>query len=206
MTGAAGSPPPSAPVAPTAWRPCTRSRRTSASRLTRGRLTETEQRWVDETRRFWRFGSGYSLEQSTRPQTIGYGLVDSPVALLTWVLDKFWAWTDHTGDVETAVGRDRILDTVTLYWLSATGASSARFYWENFPANRAARPVDVPTAVTIFPGDMEKPPRPWVEQRFTNLTSWTEVERGGHFPMLEVPDLYAESLRHAFSGPQAGDA
>ena len=77
-----------------------------------------------DTRRFWRFGGGYSLEQSTRPQTVGYALVDSPVAQLTWILDKFHAWTDHDGFVEDAVGRDRILDTVTLYWLSASGGSS----------------------------------------------------------------------------------
>lgn len=89
-----------------------------------------------DTRRFWRLGGGYSLQQSTRPQTVAYALVDSPVAQLTWILDKFYAWTDHHGSVEDAVNRDRILDTVTLYWLTTSGGSSARFYWENFPPKR----------------------------------------------------------------------
>jgi epoxide hydrolase len=155
------------------------------------RLTETEFGWVSDTRRFRRFGSGYSLQQSTRPQTLGYALVDSPVALLGWILDKVVAWTDPA----VALDRDKVLDIVTLYWLSATGASSIRFYWQNFPAQRI--PVTVPVAVTIFPGDMEKNPLPWVQAHYPGLRSWTVAERGGHFPMLEVPDLYVREVRHA---------
>jgi pimeloyl-ACP methyl ester carboxylesterase len=167
-----------------------------------GALTETEDSWVADTRRFWRFGGGYSLQQSTRPQTLAYALVDSPVAQLTWVLDKLHAWTDHHGSVEAAVSRDQILDTVTLYWLTATGGSSARFYWENFPPRGKDQAVSVPTAVTIFPGDMEKFPRRWVETRFRDVTYWNVAERGGHFPMLEVPSIYALELQHAL-GPMS---
>ena len=167
-----------------------------------GDLTGTELGWVADTRRFWRVGGGYSLEQSTRPQTVAYALVDSPVAQLTWILDKFHSWTDHQGTVEAAVSRDRILDTVTLYWLTATGGSSARFYWENFPPRGNHDVVEVPAAVTIFPADIEKLPRGWVEKRFHDLTYWNVAERGGHFPMLEVPSAFVLELQRAL-GPMA---
>ena len=159
-----------------------------------GALTEKEKNWLAAMREFRRVGGGYSLLQSTRPQTVGYVLTDSPAAQLTWLLDKFWAWTDHDGDPATAISRDRMLDTATFYWLSATAASSARFYWENFPPDDTGA-VTVPSAVTIFPADIEKIPRPWVENRFTDLRSFREAARGGHFPMLEVPDLYVDELR-----------
>ncbi|SDP19327.1 Pimeloyl-ACP methyl ester carboxylesterase [Nakamurella panacisegetis] len=162
-----------------------------------GSLTEVETGWVADTRRFWRSGGGYSLVQSTRPQTIGYALLDSPVGLLAWILDKFHSWTDHDGLVEAAVSRDRMLDTVTLYWLSGTGGSSARFYWENFPPPGNDEVVEVPTAVTIFPADIEKLPRRWVEQRFCDLTYWQVAERGGHFPMFEVPSSFARELQRS---------
>lgn len=161
-------------------------------------LTPTEQEWVAATQEFRRVGGGYSLEQSTRPQTVAYLLTDSPVAQLTWVLDKLWAWTDHDGDLEQAVSRDQVLDTVTFYWLSATGGSSARFYAENFPPDNSGE-VAVPSAVTVFPADIEKVPRPWVERRFTDLRSFSRAARGGHFPMLEVPGAYVDELRRAFA-------
>ena len=163
-------------------------------------LTATEDRWVADTRCFWRFGGGYSLQQSTRPQTVGYALVDSPVAQLTWILDKFYLWTDHQGFVEEAVSRDRILDMVTLYWLTASGGSSAQFYWENFPPRGNDDVITVPTAVTIFPADIEKLPRHWVEKRFHNLTYWNVAQRGGHFPMIEVPASFILELQRGL-GP-----
>ena len=162
-------------------------------------LAAIEQAWVDATDEFRRTGGGYSLEQSTRPQTVAYVLTDSPVAQLTWLLDKLWAWTDHDGVLETAVRRDQVLDTVSLYWFSATAGSSARFYAENFPPDNTGE-VSVPAAVTVFPADIEKIPRPWVEQRFTDLRSFTTAPHGGHFPMLEVPDSYVDELRRGL-GP-----
>ena len=159
-----------------------------------GRLSDPQRGWVHDRAAFMRRGRGYSLEQSTRPQTVGYVLTDSPVAQLTWLLDKFWAWTDHDGDPATAISRERMLDTVTLYWLSATAGSSARFYFENDPPDESGAVV-VPSAVTIFPADIEKIPRPWVESRYTDLRSFRVAERGGHFPMLEVPAAYAHELR-----------
>lgn len=159
-------------------------------------LSDVEARWVADTRTFLDTGGGYSLQQSTRPQTIGYSLVDSPVGLLAWILDKFDSWTDFQDTVEDAISRDRILDTVTLYWLTATGASSARFYWQNYPPDNAD-PVTVPAGVTVFPADIEKFPRQWVERRFRDLRYWHVAEQGGHFPMLEVPDSYVRELRRA---------
>lgn len=157
-------------------------------------LSDRDKQWLTGTREFRRLGGGYSLEQSTRPQTVGYALTDSPVAQLTWLLDKFWAWTDHDGDPVNAISQDRMLDTATFYWLSATAGSSARFYWQNFPPDNTGT-VAVPAAVTIFPADIEKVPRPWVESRFADLRSFREAPRGGHFPMFEVPDSYVEELR-----------
>jgi epoxide hydrolase len=159
-----------------------------------GSLTEVEDRQLADTRRFWQYGGGYSLEQSTKPQTLGYGLVDSPIAQLAWILEKLHGWTDCDGHPENAVSRDRILDNVMMYWLTATGASSARFYWQNFPPERWSI-VDVPTAVSVFPRDIEILPRRWVERRFTQLAYWNVVDRGGHFPMLECPSTFVAELR-----------
>lgn len=163
-----------------------------------GELTEEEKRALAATREFWRTGAGYSLQQSTRPQTLAYGLSDSPVAQLAWIVEKFQGWTDCDGHPENAISRDRILDMVSLYWLTGTAGSSARFYWENHPPTRREL-VKVPSAVSIFPGDMERLPRAWVEQRYRDLRYWHEADRGGHFPMLEVPESYVDELRHAFA-------
>jgi pimeloyl-ACP methyl ester carboxylesterase len=164
-----------------------------------GPLSAQDEQWLAERDEFIRSGRGYSVEQSTRPQTVGYVLTDSPVAQLAWLLDKLWAWTDHDGDPRSAISQDRILDLVTLYWLSATAGSSARFYWENSPPDNSGT-VSVPSAVTVFPADIEKLPRSWVESRFTDLRSYRSAPRGGHFPMLEVPDSYVDELRHGL-GP-----
>lgn len=157
-------------------------------------LSIRERQWVAETQEFRRSGSGYSLLQSTRPQTVGYALADSPVAQLAWLLDEFSAWTENDGDPASAFSRDRILDLVSWYWYSGTGGSSARFYWEDFPPDNSGT-VAVPSAVTVFPADIEKVPRPWVESRFADLRSFRVAAGGGHFPMLEVPELYVDELR-----------
>ncbi|MFH8762359.1 epoxide hydrolase family protein [Streptomyces althioticus] len=137
--------------------------------------------------------SGYSAIQSTRPQTLGYGLADSPVAQLAWITEKFWTWTDHDGDLDKAVPRDRLLDMVSLYWLTGTATSSARLYWESH--NKVPlHQVGVPTGITIFPKDARMP-RPWLEGRFTNLRHWCDADSGGHFPALERPEFLVAELR-----------
>ncbi len=146
---------------------------------------------------FRRFGTGYSAEQSTRPQTIGYGLVDSPAALCAWIVEKFWDWTDCAGNPENAIGRDRLLDNVMMYWLGGAGASSARLYWESF-ARRRMDEVTVPTAVAQFPHEMTRLPRHWLERRFTDLRSFTTPPAGGHFASLEQPETFLDELRTFF--------
>ncbi|MGH9212536.1 MAG: epoxide hydrolase family protein [Acidimicrobiales bacterium] len=148
-----------------------------------------------EEHRKW--GTGYSKQQSTRPQTLGYGLVDSPAGQCAWIVEKFWAWTDNDGHPESAVSRDQLLDNVMHYWLPGTGASSARLYWESFRDPRLD-PVTVPTGCSIFPKEIIRLPRSWVESRFKDLRYWNELERGGHFAAFEDPALFVDELRAFF--------
>ncbi len=141
--------------------------------------------------------SGYSKEQATRPQTVGYGLVDSPVAQAAWILEKFWAWTDNDGSPEDAVGRDEMLDNVMLYWLSRTGASSARMYWESMSV-RSGDPVTLPTGCALFPNEIMSPPRRWAERTYTDIRHWKAYERGGHFAALEQPEALVRDIREFF--------
>ncbi|GIM91736.1 epoxide hydrolase family protein [Paractinoplanes toevensis] len=148
-------------------------------------------------------GDGYSLEQSTRPQTIGYALVDSPAALCAWIIEKFHAWTDHDGDLSTVFTDDQLLDNLMLYWLPATGASAARLYWESFAEVQAVfrtgttDVITAPTACSVFPREIPHPSRRWAEQRFPNIHYWNEPPRGGHFAAFEQPALFIQEIRNA---------
>lgn len=136
---------------------------------------------------------GYSLLQSTRPQTIGYALSDSPVAQASWIYEKFQAWTHHP----STLSKDEMLDTITLYWLSNSGASSARFYWENKP-DTTAWPIGEGVAVGLswFPGDTSFAPREWCERYWGRIVYWNEqIERGGHFAAWEVPGIFVREVR-----------
>jgi pimeloyl-ACP methyl ester carboxylesterase len=144
------------------------------------------------------WGTGYSKQQSTRPQTLGYGLVDSPVAQLAWIVEKFWAWTDCDGHPENVLTRDELLDNVMLYWLPATGASSARLYWESFRGGDLS-PIAVPTGCSIFPKEIFPVSERWARERFTDLRLYREHDRGGHFAALERPDALVEDLRAFFA-------
>jgi pimeloyl-ACP methyl ester carboxylesterase len=162
-----------------------------------GELTERERAAVESLVDYEQWDSGYSKQQSTRPQTIGYLLLDSPVGLCAWILEKFWSWTDTDGDPVRALGADRILDNVMLYWLTGTGASSARMYWESFQ-RRERVPVEVPTGVSIFPKEIFRPSRRWAERRYKNIVHWDELDRGGHFAAFEQPELFVDQLRTFF--------
>lgn len=142
--------------------------------------------------------SGYSTQQRTRPQSVGYGLVDSPVGLAGWIYEKMWAWTDNQGKPEDALSRDAMLDNLMLYWLPATGASSARLYWESFGAF-APQQVTLPVAVSAFPREILPTPRKWAERNFPNLVHWGTMPKGGHFAAWEQPDLFVGELRTAFA-------
>ena len=162
-----------------------------------GPSTAAEREALKQRKAFLRSGGAYALVQGTRPQTLGYGLVDSPAALCTWIVDKFWDWSENAGDPCNAIRRDRILDDVMLYWLPATGASSIRLYWESY-RRRRMDPVEVPTGVTQFPHEVIRLPRHWVERRFTDLRYWSEPAVGGHFASLEQPEVFVDEVRAFF--------
>jgi len=142
-------------------------------------------------------GSGYAALQSTRPQTAGYGLVDSPAALATWIAEKFSAWSDCDGDPGTVFTRDEMLDNLMLYWLPATGASSARLYWESL-RKRITEPIPVPAGCSIFPREIYRPSRRWAQPQFPDLRYWNELDSGGHFAAFEQPETFVSEVRAAF--------
>lgn len=141
-------------------------------------------------------GSGYAALQSTRPQSIGYGLVDSPAALAAWIAEKFWAWSDCDSDPDSVFTRDEMLDNIMMYWLPATGASAARLYWESFTRDLA--PVPVPAGCSIFPKEIYRPSRRWAQPQFPDLRYWNEPDKGGHFAALEQPAIFVDEVRAAF--------
>jgi pimeloyl-ACP methyl ester carboxylesterase len=149
-----------------------------------------------EDHRKW--GTGYSKQQSTRPQTLGYGLADSPAGQCAWIVEKFWAWTDCDGHPENALTRDQLLDNVMLYWLPGASASSARLYWESF-RNPRLDAVHVPTGCSIFPKEILRLPRTWAETRYMDLRYWHELDKGGHFAAFEQPSTFVDELRSFFS-------
>lgn len=167
--------------------------------LTTDGLTTAERSWTEETRNFWAHRTAYAKQQATRPQSIGYSLVDSPAGLLAWILDKFAEWTDTVDSPFERVSIDSVLDNVTLYWLTRTGASAARIYYESHNSLDPELRVDVPAAITTYPGDIEKYPRAWAQERFRQIVRWRTPEIGGHFPSLEVPDYYIEDLQQGLA-------
>jgi epoxide hydrolase len=162
--------------------------------------TPAEQRAYAAIKSYAQSESGYAAQQSTRPQTLGYGLVDSPVSQCAWIVEKFRTWTDCDGTPENAISRDELLDNVMMYWLPGTGASSARLYWESFRPSFASALAEVklPTGCSQFAKELSLPPRAWVERRYTNLVYWNEVPRGGHFAAFEQPAAFVHELRACF--------
>jgi len=145
---------------------------------------------------YQQWDSGYSKQQSTRPQSVGYGLVDSPAAQAGWIIEKFWAWSDCDGHPEKALSRDELLDNIMLYWLPATGAASARLYWESFGTGFGGdTQVTLPTGCSIFPKEIVATPRSWAEQRYANIQYWNELDHGGHFAAFEQPELFVNEMR-----------
>ena len=143
--------------------------------------------------------NGYAKQQSTRPQTLGYGLTDSPVGQLAWIVEKFWSWTDCDGHPENVLTRDELLDNVMLYWITASAASSARLYWESFRIfDGGDRRVELPTGIAAFPKDILRAPRSWCEDSY-NVTHYTRMPRGGHFAAFEQPELFVDDVRTFFA-------
>ncbi len=168
---------------------------------TMDQLTPTEQRALEDMGFYQEWDSAYARQQATRPQTLGYGLADSPVGQMAWIVEKFQAWTDcelnGVRHPENALGRDDMLDNVMLYWLNNCAASSARLYWESF-RNPSLEPIDMPVGCSIFPRQLFRCSKRWAQGRYRNLVYWNELERGGHFAALEQPESFIEELRRAF--------
>ncbi|WP_083731052.1 MULTISPECIES: epoxide hydrolase family protein [Protofrankia] len=160
-------------------------------------LSAFEQAGADRAAAFARTGMGYLTQQATRPQTLGYGLADSPAGQLAWIVEKFYAWTDCKGHPENAISREAMLDDVMLYWLPDTGATAARIYWESFP-DMPDDTVRVPTGCSIFPLEHVRVPRARAEARLTDIRYWNELSVGGHFPALEQPATFVDELRTFF--------
>ncbi|MBC8093953.1 MAG: epoxide hydrolase [Pseudonocardia sp.] len=157
-------------------------------------LDERDLRAMERMRSFGAKRSAYAAVQSTRPQTFGYGLTDSPVGQLAWIAERFWEWADHGGrGLEHVVSRDVLLDTVTTYWVTGTATSAARLFWESFTGT-VLPPVTVPVGCSVFPNDAWMP-RAWCARRFSDLRYWRDLDAGGHFPAIETPDVLVAELR-----------
>jgi len=167
-------------------------------------LTDGERAALSDLEHAQRWESGYSEQMATRPQTVGYALVDSPAGLCGWIVEKFRAWTDCDGHPENVLTREQMLDDVTLYWLTGTAASAGRLYWESIRrvsewfSRGTTDIVTVPTGCSIFPAETLRPSRRWAEKRYTDIRQWHELDRGGHFAAFEQPELFVEEVRSFF--------
>jgi pimeloyl-ACP methyl ester carboxylesterase len=166
-------------------------------------LSDKEKAAYASLNKLYTRGAGYAGMMVTRPQTLGYGLTDSPVALASFFLDKFNDWTYSGGNAEKSLTKDEILDDITLYWLTKTAASGAQLYWENNNNNfnaveQKTKDIKVPVAITVFPGEIYQAPKSWAERAYPTLIYFNEVTKGGHFAAWEEPQLFAEELRAAF--------
>lgn len=160
-------------------------------------LTPEEQDCLARLMRYQDHESGYSKEQGTRPQTIGYSLLDSPSGQAAWIIEKYYEWTDCDGHPENVLTKDELLDNVMLYWLTETAASSARLYWESFGSS-AQDEVSIPSGVSIYPKEVIRPSERWVRKRFTDLRYYNRLEKGGHFAAFEQPEIFIEEIRTFF--------
>ncbi len=164
----------------------------------RGDLTPAEARALADHAHFVETGTGYSKIQATRPQTVGYGLTDSPAAQAAWIYDKYVDWTDYANGPEDVLSIDEMLDNIMLYWLPATGASSARLYQESFTLEYSREPIEMPIGISVFPKEIWRASRRWAEPVYANIIHWNELGRGGHFAAFEQPELFAGELRACF--------
>jgi epoxide hydrolase len=162
-----------------------------------GDPTPEEQRAMKGAEYYSAWDSGYSKQQATRPQTVGYGLADSPAGQAAWILEKFWAWTDCNGHPENVLNRDELLDNLMMYWATNSATSSARIYWESFGKARAVN-LDVPVGVTVYPKEIVPPVRAWMEADYPNIVHWSEQPKGGHFAAFEQPELFVDDIRTCF--------
>ena len=164
----------------------------ASTRAGHGPESGRERRMLEQLETSTRAGIRLSGQQSSRPQTLGYGLADSPAGQAAWIYEKFHAWTDNSGTPEGTLTQDEMLDNIMLYWLPNTGTSSARLYWESYRTRFTSAELHVPTGCSIFPKDIYTAPRSWAERCIHNLIYWNELARGGHFAAFEQPALFVE--------------
>ena len=171
-------------------------------------FTDAERKFFEEERLWMEREGAYDHIQATKPQTLGYGLADSPAGLAAWIVEKFRSWSDCAGDVERRFTKDELLTNLTIYWVTNTINSANRLYFERDRDPRPLGPddrVNVPTAITMFPADIDHPPREWAE-RVYDVRRWTEMPRGGHFAAFEEPELLARDIREFFRALRRPDA
>jgi pimeloyl-ACP methyl ester carboxylesterase len=161
-------------------------------------LDEDERAAIEALAHYADVESAYARQQATRPQTLGYALADSPAGQAAWIYEKFQRWSDCDGDPENILSRHELLDVITLYWLTNSGASSARLYYESMGSFRPMR-VTLPVGMSIFPKEIIKSPRKWADGVFPDIIHWNELPRGGHFAAFEQPDLFVSELRTCFA-------
>jgi pimeloyl-ACP methyl ester carboxylesterase len=163
-------------------------------------LSEAEQRYLQASQQWAMQEGAYASLQATKPQTLAYGLNDSPVGLAAWIIEKFRTWSDCNGEIERRFSKDELLTNIMIYWVTETLPSSIRTYYENAHASsplKAGQHINVPAGVALFPKEISLPPREWAERRL-HVQRWTEMPRGGHFAAMEEPELLAEELRAFF--------
>jgi pimeloyl-ACP methyl ester carboxylesterase len=161
-------------------------------------LSAKEKAAYDKLNDFYKNNAAYAAMMVTRPQTLGYSLVDSPVGQAAWMYDKIAQWTFSGGDPERSLTRDEILDDISLYWLTDSSTSAAQIYWEDHSNNFNAVDISLPAAVTVFPGEIYQAPRSWVDRSYHKLIHFNEVDKGGHFAAWEEPELFSTEVRAAF--------
>lgn len=162
-------------------------------------LTDEERGFIARFQSYGAHESGYSKQQSTRPQTLGYALADSPCGQAAWILEKFFAWTDNGGMPEDAVSRDDLLDNVMFYWLNNAAASSARLYWESFADFTPGQlTVSIPAGISQFKSEIIGVSRRWADNTYTDIRHWSQPDRGGHFAAFEEPGLFVDEMRACF--------
>ncbi|MFP6807139.1 MAG: epoxide hydrolase [Pseudomonadales bacterium] len=163
-------------------------------------LTEQEQSALAAMKFYQDHDSGYSKQQSTRPQTLGYGLSDSPIGQAAWIIEKFYQWMDCKGQPENIVSKDELLDNVMMYWLPNAGASSARIYWESFGNSTSSNtnPITMPVGCSIFPKEIFKTSERWARKVFPQLIHFNILDEGGHFAAFEQPETFVDQVRQCF--------
>ncbi|MCZ6828898.1 MAG: alpha/beta fold hydrolase [Gammaproteobacteria bacterium] len=164
-------------------------------------MTEWEQAALESMGNYDKHDSGYSKQQGTRPQTLGYGLADSPVGQMAWIVEKFWSWMDcgegEQQHPENVLSKDELLDNVMMYWLTNSAASSGRLYWESF-SKVNMDPIHMPVGCSIFPKELFRASQRWAAKRFTNIIYWNDMDSGGHFAAFEKPEVFVGEVRNCF--------